>query len=137
MDVILRDNRDAIITHPNNSLLTTKCISVILALAEFNQEKQDGNGYPLILDAPTSSFDSGKEKSFYQSISDLSSQCIIMTKSFLFKENEDKGEYVVDKAGLEGIDCPVYRIKKNVEGFDQQDLSTIETIVEPIQNIPL
>ncbi|MBD5420812.1 MAG: AAA family ATPase [Bacteroides sp.] len=137
VDVILRDNRDAIITHPNKSLLTTKCISVILALAEFNQEKQNGNGYPLILDAPTSSFDSGKEKSFYQSISDLSSQCIIMTKSFLFKENEDKGEYVVDKAGLEGIDCPVYRIKKNVEGFDQQDLSTIETIVEPIKNIPL
>jgi len=35
---------------------------------------------------------------------------------------------------LNEIDCPVYRIKKNQDGFDQQDLSTIETIVEPVKN---
>ena len=137
VDVLLRDNRDALITNPNKSLLTTKCISVILALAEFNQEKQNGNGYPLILDAPTSSFDSGKDKTFYKSLSSLSSQCIIFTKSFLYKENDEKGDYIVDMDGLDGIDCPVYRIKKNTEGFDQQDLSTIETIIEPVKNIPV
>ena len=134
---MLRDNRDALITNPSKSLLTTKCISVILALAEFNQEKQNGNGYPLILDAPTSSFDSGKDKTFYKSLSSLSSQCIIFTKSFLYKENDEKGDYIVDMDGLDGIDCPVYRIKKNTEGFDQQDLSTIETIIEPVKNIPV
>lgn len=137
VDVLLKDNRDALITNPNKSLLTTKCISVILALAEFNQEKQNGNGYPLILDAPTSSFDSGKEQTFYKSLSDLSSQCIIFTKSFLFKENDEKGEYVVDMDGLKNINCPVYRIKKNTEGFNQEDLSTIETIIEPIKNVPV
>lgn len=137
VNVILRDNRGAVITHPNKSLLTTKCISVILALADFNQEKQNGNGYPLILDAPTSSFDSGKDRTFYKSISKLSSQCIILTKSFLYKENDEKGEYHIDEKGLEGIDCTVYRIKKNTDGFDQQDLSTIETLVEPVKNIPL
>lgn len=137
VDVLLRDNRDAIITNPNKSLLTTKCISVILALADYNQEKQNGNGYPLILDAPTSSFDSGKDRTFYKSLSTLTSQCIIFTKSFLFKESEDRGDYVVDMAGLEGINCPVYRIKKNADGFDQQDLSTIETIIEEIKNIPV
>ena len=130
----MKDNRQAIITNPNKSLLTTKCISVIFALADFNQERQSGNGYPLILDAPTSSFDAGKDKSFYKSISKLSSQCLIFTKSFLFKKNDEKGEYSIDKASLNEIDCPVYRIKKNQEGFDQQDLSTIETIVEPIKN---
>ena len=134
VDVLLKDNRQAIITNPNKSLLTTKCISVIFALADFNQERQSGNGYPLILDAPTSSFDAGKDKSFYKSISKLSSQCLIFTKSFLFKKNDEKGEYSIDKASLNEIDCPVYRIKKNQEGFDQQDLSTIETIVEPIKN---
>ena len=137
VDVLLRDNRDAIITNPNKSLLTTKCISVILALADYNQEKQNGNGYPLILDAPTSSFDSGKDRTFYKSLSTLTSQCIIFTKSFLYKESEDRGDYVVDMAGLEGINCPVYRIKKNADGFDQQDLSTIETIIEEIKNIPV
>ena len=137
VDVLLRDNRDTLITHPNKSLLTTKCISVILALAEYNQEKQNGNGYPLILDAPTSSFDSGKEQTFYKSLSKLSSQCIIFTKSFLYKENEEKGDYLVDMKSLDGIDCPVYRIKKNAEGFDQQDLSTIETIIETVKNIPV
>ena len=134
VDVLLKDNRQAIITNPNKSLLTTKCISVIFALADFNQERQSGNGYPLILDAPTSSFDAGKDKSFYKSISKLSSQCLIFTKSFLFKKNDEKGEYSIDMASLNDIDCPVYRIKKNQDGFDQQDLSTIETIVEPIKN---
>ena len=134
VDVLLKDNREAIITNPNKSLLTTKCISVILALADFNQERQSGNGYPLILDAPTSSFDAGKDKSFYKSISRLSSQCLIFTKSFLFKEDDEKGEYSIDMASLNDIDCPVYRIKKNQEGFNQQDLSTIETIVEPVKN---
>lgn len=135
VDVLLRDNHNTLITNPNKSLLTTKCISVILALAEYNQEKQNGNGYPLILDAPTSSFDSGKDKTFYKSLSSLSSQCIIFTKSFLYKNNDEKGEYLVDLDGLDGIDCPVYRIKKNSEGFDQQDLSTIETVIEEVKNI--
>ena len=134
VDVLLKDNRQSIITNPNKSLLTTKCISVILALADFNQEKQLGNGYPLILDAPTSSFDAGKDKAFYKSISQLSSQCLIFTKSFLFKEGDEKGDYSIDMESLKGIDCPVYRFKKNQDGFDQQDLSTIETIVEPVKN---
>lgn len=134
VDVLLKDNRKVVITNPNKSLLTTKYISTILALADFNQERQSGNGYPLILDAPTSSFDTGKDKSFYKSLSKLSSQCLIFTKSFLFKEDEERGDYSIDMASLNEIDCPVYRIKKNQDGFDQQDLSTIETIVEPVKN---
>ena len=135
VDVLLKDNRGATITTPNKSLFTTKCISVILALADFNQERQDGNGYPLILDAPTSSFDVGKDKTFYQSLSRISSQCIVVTKSFLYKDDES-GKFVIDQASLQSIDCPIYRIQKNAEGFDQQDLSTIETLVEPVKNIP-
>ena len=134
VDVLLKDNRGVLITTPNKSLFTTKCISVILALADFNQQRQGGNGYPLILDAPTSSFDAGKDKSFYQSLNSLTSQCIIVTKSFLFKDEETK-QFVIDQAALNNIESPVYRIKKNIEGFDQQDLSTVETIVEPVKNI--
>ena len=135
VDVLLKDNRGATISTPNKSLYTTKCISVILALADFNQERQAGNGYPLILDAPTSSFDAGKDRTFYQSLSSISSQCIVVTKSFLYKD-EESGEFLIDETSLQGVECPIYRIKKNADGFDQQDLSTIETIVEPVKNIP-
>ena len=61
-------------------------------------------------------------------------ECIIVTKSFLYKD-EETNEFVIDQAALNNIDCPVYRIKKNSDGFDQQDLSTVETIVEPVKNI--
>ena len=135
VDVLLKDNRGATISTPNKSLYTTKCISVILALADFNQERQAGNGYPLILDAPTSSFDAGKDRTFYQSLSTISSQCIVVTKSFLYKD-EESGVFLIDETSLQGVECPIYRIKKNADGFDQQDLSTIETIVEPVKNIP-
>lgn len=136
IDVLLRDNRGEEITNPNKSLYTTKNISMILALSDFNKSKRNNTEYPIILDAPTSSFDTSKEMSFYQSISNLDSQCLIITKSFIYK-NESTGEMEIDMEKLKDIDCPIYRIKKNSEGFDQKDLSTIDTIVEPVKNISI
>lgn len=133
LDIVLRDSRGEVITDPNKSLHTTKCISVILALAEYNQEKRQGNACPIILDAPTSSFDTGKERMFYQSLGTIESQCIIFTKSFLYKEQDDAKDFIVDVEGLTNIDANVFRIKKQREGFNQEDLSTIETIVETIK----
>lgn len=136
INVLLRDNRGEEIVNPNKSLQTTKNISMILALTDFNKSKHENTDYPIILDAPTSSFDSSKEMSFYQSVSNLDNQCLIITKSFLHK-NENTGEMEIELEKLSDINCPVYRIKKNSEGFDQKDLSTIDTIVEPVKNISL
>jgi ABC-type multidrug transport system ATPase subunit len=88
----------------------------------------------MILDAPTSSFDEGKDKTFYQVMNEkLDKQCIIVTKSYLYKDESDK--FAVDEKGIQKLlsvkHIPVYRIQKRT-GFDKKDQSTIETIVTPL-----
>lgn len=128
----LTDKNGKIVEHPNTSLETTMHISILLAISELTKKERE-NEYPLIFDAPTSTFDEGKDADFYACLnSRVDKQCIVVTKSFLNRTNDN--EYVVDNIRLEKFDCPVYRIKK-IEGFDQKDLSTIQTIVEPVKNI--
>ena len=127
----LVDKNGKIVEHPNTSLETTMHISILLAISELTKKKRD-NEYPLIFDAPTSTFDEGKDSDFYSCLnSNVEKQCIVVTKSFLNRNND--GEYDIDVERLKKFDCPIYRIKKN-SGFDQKDLSTIETIVEPLNN---
>lgn len=124
----LVDKNGKIVEHPNTSLETTMHISILLAISELTKKKRDDNEYPLIFDAPTSNFDDGKDSDFYACLNnDVEKQCIVATKSFLYRNNE--GEYVLDEKRLKKFDCPIYRIKRK-PGFDPKDLSTIETIVE-------
>lgn len=124
----LIDKNDKIVEHPNTSLETTMHISILLAISELTKKERD-NEYPLIFDAPTSTFDEGKDSDFYSCLNaNVEKQCIVVTKSFL--NRSDEGEYVYDEERLKKFDCPIYRIRKKA-GFDQKDLSTIETIVEP------
>jgi hypothetical protein len=124
----LIDKNEKIVEHPNTSLETTMHISILLAISELTKKERD-NEYPLIFDAPTSTFDEGKDSDFYSCLNaNVEKQCIVVTKSFL--NRSDEGEYVYDEERLKKFDCPIYRIRKKA-GFDQKDLSTIETIVEP------
>lgn len=123
----LVDKNGKIVEHPNTSLETTMHISILLAISELTKKERD-NEYPLIFDAPTSTFDEGKDTDFYACLnSNVEKQCIVVTKSFLNRNEE--GEYDIDDDRLKKFDCPIYRIKKK-SGFDKKDLSTIETIVE-------
>ena len=127
----LFDNNNKRIERPNTSLETTMHIAVLLAISELTKENRD-NEYPLIFDAPTSTFDEGKDRNFYECLnSRVDKQCIVVTKSYLTR-NDETGLFEVNIKDLEGINCPVYRISKK-EGFDKRDLSTIETIVTPIE----
>jgi predicted nucleic acid-binding Zn-ribbon protein len=127
----LVDKNGKIVEHPNTSLETTMHISILLAISELTKKERD-NEYPLIFDAPTSTFDEGKDTDFYACLnSKVEKQCIVVTKSFLIRDKE--GEFDVDAERLNSFDCPIYRIKKK-SGFDQKDLTTIETIVEPYNN---
>lgn len=126
----LQDKTGQVLTNPNTSLLTTMHISILLAISELTKENRNAE-YPLIFDAPTSSFDEGKDKTFYECLNtQVDKQCIIVTKSYLYKD--DKGEYVIDKEGLSRLNCKKYRIKK-LTGFDKLDISTIDTEVEEIK----
>lgn len=123
----LVDKNGKIVEHPNTSLETTMHISILLAISELTKKERD-NEYPLIFDAPTSTFDEGKDSDFYTCLnSNVEKQCIVVTKSFLNRTVD--GEFEIDAERLKKFNCPIYRIKKR-SGFDQKDLSTIETIVE-------
>ena len=127
----LEDKNGKIITNPNTSLLTTMHISILLAISELTKESKRSE-YPLIFDAPTSSFDEGKDKSFYDCLNTkVDKQCIVVTKSFLLK-NEKTGEYEIDKVALDKLNCKKFRIKKLSDGFDKLDITTIDTQVNEI-----
>lgn len=132
--VNLVDKSGKVIDNPNTSLYTTMHLSVLFAISELTKDNLNSD-YPMILDAPTSSFDEGKDKTFYQVMNErLNKQCIIVTKSYLYKD-EELGKFMIDQKGLDKLlsvkPIPVYRIEK-LQGFDKEDLSSIETIVTPL-----
>jgi len=112
------------IKKPSGSQRTVMYISVLFAISDFTQQKREED-YPLIFDAATSSFGDSKEGDFYNVISSLSKQCIIVTKDFI-----TKGE--VRKKDIQTLGCPVYRIKK-ASGYDARNMATIRTIVEKLK----
>ena len=130
LQIELQDKNGQIITNPNTSLLTTMHISILFAISELTKENRNAE-YPLIFDAPTSSFDEGKDKTFYECLnSHVNKQCIVVTKSYLYKD--DNGEYVTDNNALDRLNCRKYRIRKKT-GFDKLDITTIDTLVEEIK----
>lgn len=113
------------VTDPSGSQQTTMYMSVLFAISDLTCSKRDED-YPLIFDAPTSSFGGMKESGFYNIIDTLEKQCIIVTKDFL----DDKGN--IDYNKINQLTCTVYRIQK-APGFNQDDLSTIRTILTPVK----
>lgn len=72
------------IKKPSGSQRTVMYISVLFAISDFTQQKREED-YPLIFDAATSSFGDSKEGEFYNVISNVKKQCIIVTKDFITK----------------------------------------------------
>ena len=72
-------------------------------------------------------------KSHLYAFKPYNKQCIIVTKSYLYKDDHDS--FAVDDKGIKKLQSikhiPIYRIQK-LEGFDKKDQSTIETIVTPL-----
>jgi DNA sulfur modification protein DndD len=127
-ELILQDKDEAKIYNPNTALKTTMYMSMLFAIAELAEENGTG-GYPMLFDAPTSSFTMAKESEFFKIISGIKRQTIIVTKSFL---NEDKeGRSVLDSSKIQGLEGKIYRIEKKIP-FDEKDLSTIQTTITPI-----
>jgi DNA sulfur modification protein DndD len=79
--IVLLDKNDIFVANPNQALKTTMYMSVLFAISELTTIRRE-NDYPLIFDAPTSSFAPQKESDFFNVISDIKKQCIIFSKSF-------------------------------------------------------
>lgn len=123
--IALQDKNDTFITSPNQALKTTMYMSVLFAVSDLTTLKRE-NDYPLIFDAPTSSFSPQKESDFFGVISNIKKQCIIFTKSFLTETG------VLDNKKIDAQHCTIYRMEKQ-RPFNNLDLSTIQTKITLIK----
>ena len=79
-EAMLINNDEVRIFNPNTALKTTYLMSILFAIGKLLSEK-DKTVFPLLFDAPTSSFTEAKESEFFKEISNLKKQVIIVTKS--------------------------------------------------------
>lgn len=127
-EIRLYSSNDTIIANPNQALKTTMYMSVLFAISNITTLKREED-YPLIFDAPTSSFGDIKEDVFYNIIDKIDKQCIIVTKDLLVKQGD---EAVLNEDKINELTCSVYRIKKK-KGYDVLDLSTIQTTISKVK----
>ena len=104
-------------------------MSVLFAIGKLSSEK-DKTELPLLFDAPTSSFTDTKENEFFNVISSLDKQVIIVTKSFL--RDDRNGEAILDRDRIKEINGRVFRIEKK-KPFDDKKLGTIQTVITKIK----
>lgn len=128
-EAVLMNNDNTRIFNPNTALRTTYLMSVLFAIGKLSSER-DKTEFPLLFDAPTSSFTDAKETEFFNVISRLDKQVIIVTKSFL--KESGTGEVVLDNARINEVDGRVYRIEKK-KPFDDKRLGTIQTLISKIK----
>lgn len=128
-EVFLMNYDTTRIFNPNTALRTTYLMSVLFAIGKLWSER-DKTVFPLLFDAPTSSFTEAKESEFFNVMSQLNKQIIIVTKSFL-KDNAN-GESILNREKVDGINGRVYRIEKK-RPFDDKKLETIQTIITQIK----
>ena len=128
-EAVLMNSDNTRIFNPNTALRTTYLMSVLFAIGKLSSDR-DKSEFPLIFDAPTSSFTEAKESEFFHVISNINKQVIIVTKSFL-KESAD-GEVVLDKTKIASIPGRVFRIEKK-KPFQDKVLETIQTVITEIK----
>lgn len=128
-EAVLMNNDNTRIYNPNTALRTTYLMSVLFAIGKLSSQRNETE-FPLLFDAPTSSFTDAKESEFFNVISNLNKQVIIVTKSFL-KDNGN-GEVVLDRSKIDGVQGSVFRIEKK-KPFNDKELGTIQTVITKIK----
>lgn len=128
-EAVLMNNDNTRIFTPNTALRTTYLMSVLFAIGKLASQRSEVE-YPLLFDAPTSSFTDAKESEFFNVIGTLEKQVIIVTKSFL--KEKAKGEVELDMQKISEVSGRVFRIEKK-KPFDDKKLGTIQTVVTKIK----
>lgn len=126
----LHSENNYLISDPGGAQRTTMYMSVLFAISKITTLKREQD-YPLIFDAPTSSFEVYKEDVFYNVIDKIDKQCIIVTKDLLLPD-EATGLKKLNNEKIQQLTCSVYRINKAL-GYNPLDLSTIKTETEKIK----
>lgn len=123
VDVELQENGQPFFA-PNQSLLTSMHISVLFAISEIATENREEK-YPMIFDAPTSSFGENKSSEFLNLIYETNNQKILLIKDFLVNDKASKTLSV--KPEFENIKRDKAFWLKLERPFDALNLKTIET----------
>jgi DNA sulfur modification protein DndD len=126
----LHSKNGDLINDPGGAQRTTMYMSVLFAISKITTLKREQD-YPLIFDAPTSSFEVSKEDVFYNVIDKIDKQCLIVTKDLLLSD-EGTGQKKLNNDKIQQLTCSVYRISKAI-GYNPLDLTTIKTVTEKIK----
>jgi DNA sulfur modification protein DndD len=86
IDVDLQEE-GKILYRPNQSLETSMHIAILFAISELASERNEEK-YPLIFDAPTSSFGETKTGAFLNIIAETGNQIILLLKDFIVQDKE-------------------------------------------------
>lgn len=111
---------------PNQSLETSMHISILFAISELAQNRDD-EMYPMIFDAPTSSFGENKTSQFLNLINETDNQKILLIKDFLKTDSVTKQLTV--KPEFEKVQRSKAFWVKLERPFDSNDLTTINSNV--------
>lgn len=111
---------------PNQSLLTSMHISILFAISELASETREEN-FPMIFDAPTSSFGENKTAQFLNLIYETENQKILLIKDFL---HTDKATNTLSiKKEFENVRRDKAFWVKLERPFDPNNLKTINSQV--------
>lgn len=111
---------------PNQSLLTSMHISILFAISELASETKEEN-FPMIFDAPTSSFGENKTSQFLNLIFETENQKILLIKDFLYTDQTTKTLSI--KKEFEAVRRNKAFWVKLERPFDQNNLKTINSQV--------
>jgi DNA sulfur modification protein DndD len=111
---------------PNQSLLTSMHISILFAISELASEIQEEN-FPMIFDAPTSSFGENKTAQFLNLIFETENQKILLIKDFLHTDKATKTLSI--KKEFENVRRDKAFWVKLERPFDPNNLKTINSQV--------
>ncbi len=118
--------KERLFKSPNTSLETTMHMSILFAISELATELSDGaDQYPMIFDAPTSSFGLKKTSDFLNLVSETGKQRIILTYEFISRD--DNGNQVIDPEFEDVNKAKAFWLRR--DKFDKNDQSTINTNV--------
>jgi DNA sulfur modification protein DndD len=127
--------KDRLFSAPNQSLLTSVYISILFSISELSNESRD-EYFPLIFDAPTSTFDQKKISQFLNSIYNTPTQKIIVTKDFVIeKKNKNKnknGEVLEISNEFNKVKRDKAIWVKLKRPFDPEDQSTLQTEISEL-----
>ncbi|MDP2089496.1 MAG: AAA family ATPase [Flavobacteriaceae bacterium] len=118
---------------PGTAVRTSMNISILLAISELANEVRDET-YPMIFDAPTSSFGDIKTADFLNLIYETSNQKIILIKNFIgdIRDQNGKIKDLYIKEEFKAVKKHKAFWVKLERPFDKNELSTINSEIIPL-----